>query len=81
MIKTIKQMEASLEDRASTDAYQLEDKELNVAVPLTRCLQDLKEKHNTIAKIHRERSEQVKSKVYHSSWELALRHCRTRPGA
>ena len=65
MIKTIKQMEASLEDRASNDAYELEDKELNVAVPLTRCLQNLKEKHNTIAKIHRERFEQVKSKVYH----------------
>ena len=74
-------MEASLEDRASNDAYQLEDKELNVAVPLTRCLQDLKEKHNTIANIHRERSEQVKSKVSHSSCELALRHGRTRPGA
>ena len=63
MIKTIKQMEASLEDRASNDAYQLEDKELKVTVPLTRCLQGLKEKHSTIVKIHRERLEQVKSKI------------------
>ena len=81
MIKTIKQMEASLEDRTPNDAYQLEDKELKVTVPLTRCLQGLKEKHNTIAKIHRERFEQVKSKVSHKSRELALRHYRTRSGA
>lgn len=63
MIKTIKQMDASLEDRAPNSAYQLEDKELKVTVPLIRCLQGLKEKHNTIAKIHRERFEQVKSKI------------------
>ena len=81
MIKTIKQMEASLEDRAPHDAYQLEDKELKVTVPLTRCLQSLKEKHSTIARIHRERFEQVKSKLPNKSHELALRHYRTRPGA
>lgn len=63
MIKTIKQMEASLEDPAPNDAYLLEDTELKVTVPLTRCLQGLKEKRNTIAKIHRERFEQVKSKI------------------
>lgn len=61
IIKTIKQMEASLEDRTSKDAYQLESQELKVTIPLTRCLQTLKEKHNAIAKIHRERFEQVKS--------------------
>lgn len=74
-------MEASLEDRAPNDAYQLEDEELKVTVPLTRCLQGLKEKHNTIAKVHRERFEQVKSKKCNESGELALRHCRTRSGA
>ena len=63
MIKTIKQMEASLEDRAPNEAYQLDEKELKVTLPLTRCLKGLKEKHNTIAKIHRERFEQVKSKI------------------
>lgn len=56
-------MEASLEDDKLTNSYQLEDKELRVTVPLTRCLQALKEKHNIIAKLHRERFEQVKSKV------------------
>lgn len=61
IIKTIKQMEASLEDRAANNAYQLDEKELKVTIPLTRCLQDLKEKHNAVAKIHRERFEQVKS--------------------
>lgn len=61
IIKTIRLMEASLEDEKLTDSYQLEDKELKVTVPLTRCLQDLKEKHNTFAKLHRERFEQVKS--------------------
>ena len=81
MIKTIKQMEASLEDRAPNDVYPLEDKELRVDVPLTRCLQGLKEKHNTIAKTHRERFEQVKSKKRCNSKKLALRHRRTRPGA
>ncbi len=55
-------MEASLEDQATNDAYRLDDKELKITVPLTRCLQGLKEKHNAVAKIHRERFEQVKSK-------------------
>lgn len=55
-------MEASLEDQATNDAYRLDDKELKITVPLTRCLQGLKEKHNAVAKIHHERFEQVKSK-------------------
>ena len=63
MIKTIKQMEASLEDRPSDDVYQLDDEDLKVTVPLTRCLQNLKERHNAVAKIHRERFEQVKSEA------------------
>ena len=62
IIKTIRQMETSLEDRKLTDAYPSEDEELRVSVPLTRCLQHLKEKHNNTARIHRERFEQVKSK-------------------
>jgi protein regulator of cytokinesis 1 len=62
IIKTIRQMEVSLEDRAHSETYQLEEKELKVTTPLTRCLQNLKEKHNSVAKIHRERFEQVKSK-------------------
>ena len=62
IVKMIKQMEASLEDRIPNDAYKLEDAELKVTVPLTRCLQGLKEKHNSITKTHRERFEQVKSR-------------------
>ena len=62
IIKTIKQMEASLEDSEPND-YRLDEQELKVTLPLTRCLQGLKEKHNTMAKIHRERFEQVKSRL------------------
>ena len=61
IIKTIKQMEASLEDHKPNDDYQLNNEELKVTIPLATCLQTLKEKHNNIAKIHRERFEQVKS--------------------
>ena len=61
IIKTIRQMEASLEDDKLTTSYQLDHEDLKVTLPLTRCLQTLKEKHTTIAKLHRERFEQVKS--------------------
>ncbi|KAL9128938.1 MAG: hypothetical protein Q9217_002492 [Psora testacea] len=63
MIRTIKQMKASLEDRSSHRECDLNDEELKVTVPLTRCLQGLKEKQNAVAKIHRERFEQVKKLV------------------
>lgn len=63
IIKTIKQMEASLEDPSSDNDFQLDERDLKVTAPLTRCLQSLKEKHNAIAKIHRERFEQVKSQI------------------
>ena len=62
IIRTIKQMEESLEDQHSDGVYKLDDESLKVTMPLTRCLQSLKEKHNTVAKIYRERFEQVKSK-------------------
>lgn len=74
-------MEASLEDQIPNDAYKPADEEPKVTVPLKRCLQGLKEKHNTIAKIHREKLEQVLSKISVNSRESALRHCRTRTGA
>ncbi|KAL9103090.1 MAG: hypothetical protein Q9163_001830 [Psora crenata] len=41
MIKTIKQMKASLEDQSAHDAYSLDDKELKVTIPLIRCLQEI----------------------------------------
>lgn len=65
IIKTIKQMEASLEDPKLNNTYQLDDKDLKVTAPLIQCLQNLKEKYNSIAKIHRERFEQVKSQSCH----------------
>lgn len=61
IIKTIKQMEGSLEDFKPTNTYQLDHHDLKVTIPLNNCLQKLKEKHNMIAKIHQERFEQVKS--------------------
>lgn len=59
IIKTIRQMEASLEDNKLDNDYPLD--ELKVTIPLSRCIKGLKEKYNTIAKIHRERFEQVQS--------------------
>jgi protein regulator of cytokinesis 1 len=62
IITTIKQMETSLDDTKSHHGYEVEDEDLKVSFPLTRCLQTLKEKHLQISKIHKERFEQVKSK-------------------
>ena len=62
IIKTIRQMEASLEDDKPGHDFQLQDESLKVYTPLNRCLMTLKEKHNAVAKTHRERFEQVKSK-------------------
>lgn len=66
IIKTIRQMEASLEDNKPKDNYPLESEELQVYTPLNRCIQDLKEKYAATAKVHRERFEQVKSKCFES---------------
>ncbi|KAL8660515.1 MAG: hypothetical protein Q9202_006470 [Teloschistes flavicans] len=63
IIKTIKQMEASLEDQKPSGTYELEDQSLKVTVPLTRCVAGLKEKYNTVARLHSERFEQVKKLV------------------
>ncbi|KAL8768934.1 MAG: hypothetical protein Q9209_004989 [Squamulea sp. 1 TL-2023] len=63
IIKTIKQMETSLEDHKSNGTYQLDDQKLKVTVPLTRCVAGLKEKYNTVARLHSERFEQVKKLV------------------
>ncbi|KAI9831317.1 MAG: hypothetical protein M1819_005091 [Sarea resinae] len=62
IIKTIKQMETSLDDPKPNDDIS-DDNELKVSFPLVRCLQFLKEKHNAISKLHRERFEQVKKLV------------------
>jgi Ase1/PRC1/MAP65 family protein len=62
IIKTIKQMEASLDDEKDR-GYDLGTTGLRVTFPLNECLRDLKEKYNTVARLHRERFEQVKKLV------------------
>lgn len=62
IITTIRQMEASLDDRKSRHEYEAEDEDFKITYPLAKCLQGLKEKHSQIARLHKERFEQVKSK-------------------
>ncbi len=56
-------MEASLEDDKQTAGYDLDTTGLRVTFPLNDCLRDLKEKYNTVSRLHRERFEQVKKLV------------------
>lgn len=63
LITVIRQMEASLDGSRSQRSYTPESDDLRVTFPLTRCLTVLKEKHTHISKLHRERFEQVKSKL------------------
>lgn len=60
LIRTIRQMEASLQDNKPNPNYDAEDG-LEVTYPLSRCLKELKEKYSTVSKLHRERFEQVRS--------------------
>lgn len=62
IITTIRQMEASLDDAKGRQEQDAEDSDLKITYPLTRCLQVLKEKHQQISRLHKERFEQVKSK-------------------
>lgn len=62
IIKTIKQMEASLDDEKDK-GYDLDTNGLRVTYPLIDCLRDLKEKYNVVNRLHRERFEQVKKLV------------------
>jgi protein regulator of cytokinesis 1 len=60
IITTIRQMETSLDD--SKHRRSNDDADIHITYPLNRCLQTLKEKKAQIARLHRERFEQVKSK-------------------
>jgi protein regulator of cytokinesis 1 len=62
IITTIKQMETALDGTKAHHDYEAESDELKISYPLTACLKGLKEKHQHISKIHRERFEQVRSK-------------------
>ncbi|KAK4241885.1 anaphase spindle elongation protein 1 [Achaetomium macrosporum] len=64
MITTIRQMEASLDDNKLRRSYQPDgDDDLKITYPLTKCLQVLKEKHKHIARLYRERYEEVRKLV------------------
>lgn len=61
IITTIKQMEVSVNGPKDKLEYEAEDEDLKITTPLIPCLQSLKEHHLQIARIHKERFEQVKS--------------------
>ncbi|KAF4458156.1 hypothetical protein F53441_7 [Fusarium austroafricanum] len=61
IITIIHQMEASLDD--SKRRRHEDDDDLSITYPLTQCLQQLKEKHKQISRLHKERFEQVKKLV------------------
>ncbi|EFX02226.1 microtubule associated protein [Grosmannia clavigera kw1407] len=63
MINGIRQMEVSLGDSRSRRDYE-DEEDLKVSYPLSRCLQALKEKHQQMGKMHRERFEQVKKSTF-----------------
>ena len=56
-------MEASLDDEKQNNGYDLEVTSLCLTYPLNQCLRDLKEKYNTVSRLHQERFEQVKKLV------------------
>ncbi|TKX20961.1 anaphase spindle elongation protein 1 [Elsinoe australis] len=60
LIRTIRQMEAALDDSKVRDDYDRDDDDLKVTLPLLQCIDHLKQKHKTISKLHKERYEQVK---------------------
>lgn len=62
LITAIQQMEESLGDEKANGQYCLDQDDLQISFPLNRCLMSLREKHNAVGKMHRERFEQVKSK-------------------
>jgi protein regulator of cytokinesis 1 len=52
-------MQISLEGKGAGDNI---DADLAITYPLQACLQDLKQRHQAVHKVHRERFEQIKSK-------------------
>ena len=55
-------MEAALIDsKPQRDSDHQDSDDLHITLPLRDCIVSLKDKHNTVARIHRERYEQVKS--------------------
>jgi len=65
LITSIRQMEASLDDSKPRDSFNRDDDDLGVTYPLLECVNMLKQKQKTVAKLHRERYDQVKRKNSH----------------
>lgn len=62
IITTIRQMESSLDDSKQRSNFS-DDGEFKITYPLNKCLQNLKEQHTQISRLHKERFEQVKKLV------------------
>ncbi|KAG9683752.1 hypothetical protein KCU76_g12892, partial [Aureobasidium melanogenum] len=60
LIKSIRQIEAALVDDKSHHESDYSDEHLSITLPLRDCITSLKDKHNTVSMIHRERYEQIK---------------------
>ncbi|KAG9562590.1 hypothetical protein KCU79_g6271, partial [Aureobasidium melanogenum] len=60
LIKSIRQIEAALVDDKSHRESDYQDAHLTITLPLRDCITSLKDKHNTVSTIHRERYEQIK---------------------
>lgn len=64
LISAIQQMEESLVDEKANGQYNLDHNDLQITYPLNRCVAFLREQHNAVSKLHRQRFEQVKSMLY-----------------
>ncbi|KAI4723440.1 hypothetical protein E4T48_00303 [Aureobasidium sp. EXF-10727] len=60
LITSIRQMEAALVDDKPHRDSDSQDDHLSITLPLRDCITSLKDKHNTVSRIHRERYEQIK---------------------
>lgn len=72
LITAIEQMESSLSDERANGQYELNRDDLRVTYPLNKCIEFLREKHEAMSKLHRERFEQVKSECYMRDVSLKL---------
>ncbi|KAK3401262.1 microtubule associated protein-domain-containing protein [Sordaria brevicollis] len=59
IITTIRQMEVAMDDTKKA-RLSLQDDGLKVTYPLIQCIEGLQEKHNQVARAHRERYEEIK---------------------
>ncbi|KAI4601840.1 hypothetical protein KJ359_010705 [Pestalotiopsis sp. 9143b] len=63
IVVAIRQMEKSLDSARSPRSSRLNDSDLKITYPLTRCLTVLKDKHGQVARLYRERFEQIRKLV------------------